>query len=71
MRRWAYSYRHCGVPDDVIFTQALFQGRAGEPAAILSEMERDHLRARGRRSQSAKKPAARPSKIRRVIRPGS
>jgi len=21
-----YSYRHCGVPDDVVFTQALFQG---------------------------------------------
>jgi len=35
-----YSYRHSKVSDDVIFTQALFQGRAGEPAAILSEMER-------------------------------
>jgi UDP-N-acetylmuramate dehydrogenase len=35
-----FSYRHCSVPEDVIFTEALFQGRAGEPAAILAEMER-------------------------------
>jgi len=33
-----FSYRHCGVPDDVIFTQALFQGRAGENEAIAAEM---------------------------------
>jgi UDP-N-acetylmuramate dehydrogenase len=35
-----YTYRHSNVPEDVIFTQALFQGRAGEPAVILAEMER-------------------------------
>ena len=34
-----YSYRHCGAPADYIFTQALFQGEAGESAQILSEME--------------------------------
>src|ERR671921_841963 len=28
-----FSYRHSGVPDGVIFTQALFQGRAGDPQA--------------------------------------
>ena len=33
-----FSYRHCGVADDVIFTSALFQGRAGEPEAIAAEM---------------------------------
>jgi UDP-N-acetylmuramate dehydrogenase len=33
-----FSYRHCGVPDDVIFTQALFQGRPGDAAAIAAEM---------------------------------
>jgi UDP-N-acetylmuramate dehydrogenase len=33
-----FSYRHCGVPDDVIFTSATFQGRAGEPDAIAAEM---------------------------------
>jgi UDP-N-acetylmuramate dehydrogenase len=33
-----FSYRHCAVADDVIFTQALLAGRAGEPAAILAEM---------------------------------
>jgi len=24
-----YSYRHCGAPDDIVFTQALFQGAPG------------------------------------------
>jgi len=33
-----FSYRHCGVTDDVIFTQALFQGRPGEVEAIAAEM---------------------------------
>jgi UDP-N-acetylmuramate dehydrogenase len=33
-----YSYRHCGAPDDLIFTQALFQGRPGDPAAIAAAM---------------------------------
>jgi UDP-N-acetylmuramate dehydrogenase len=32
------SYRHSGVPADWIFTEALFQGSAGDPAAILEEM---------------------------------
>jgi len=35
-----YSYRHCGAPDDVIFTQALFEGRPGDPATIAAEMDR-------------------------------
>src|SRR5262249_4941941 len=34
-----FSYRHCGVADDVVFTQALFQGEAGDPAKIAAEME--------------------------------
>jgi UDP-N-acetylmuramate dehydrogenase len=33
-----YSYRNCGVPEDVIFTSALLQGRAGEADAIAAEM---------------------------------
>jgi len=33
-----YSYRHCGAPDDIVFTQALFQGTPGDPAAIAAEM---------------------------------
>jgi len=33
-----FSYRHCGVPEDVIFTSAVFQGRAGEADAIAAEM---------------------------------
>jgi UDP-N-acetylmuramate dehydrogenase len=35
-----YSYRHCGAPDDYIFTQALFAGQAGDPATIAAEMEK-------------------------------
>jgi UDP-N-acetylmuramate dehydrogenase len=34
-----FSYRHCGVPAEWIFTEALFQGHPGEPAAILREMD--------------------------------
>ncbi|MCS0497505.1 UDP-N-acetylmuramate dehydrogenase [Ancylobacter sp. MQZ15Z-1] len=37
---FGYSYRHSDAPADLVFTQALFQGRPGEPAAILAEMER-------------------------------
>jgi UDP-N-acetylmuramate dehydrogenase len=35
-----YAYRDCGVPGDVIFTEALFEGTAGDPAVIASEMDR-------------------------------
>jgi UDP-N-acetylmuramate dehydrogenase len=35
-----YAYRHCSAPDDVIFTQALYQGRPGDPATIIAEMDR-------------------------------
>ena len=34
-----YQYRHCGAPEDFIFTEALFQGDPGEPAAIPAEMD--------------------------------
>lgn len=33
-----FTYRHCGVADDVIFTSALFLGRAGDPAEIAAAM---------------------------------
>lgn len=33
-----FSYRHISVPDDVIFTEALFKGHKGDPAKILEEM---------------------------------
>jgi UDP-N-acetylmuramate dehydrogenase len=35
-----FSYRHCSVADDVIFTQALFQGAPGDAAAIAAEMNK-------------------------------
>jgi UDP-N-acetylmuramate dehydrogenase len=34
-----FTYRHCGVPDDWIFTEATYQGTPGEPDAILKEMD--------------------------------
>jgi UDP-N-acetylmuramate dehydrogenase len=33
-----FTYRHCSVPEDVIFTSAVFQGRAGDAQAIAAEM---------------------------------
>jgi UDP-N-acetylmuramate dehydrogenase len=35
-----YTYRHCGAPDDVIFTEALFQGAPGDPKGIAAEMDK-------------------------------
>lgn len=37
-KEMGFSYRRSGVPDDIVFTQALFQGRAGEAAEIAVEM---------------------------------
>lgn len=34
-----FTYRHCGVPGDWIFTEATFAGTAGDPAEILREMD--------------------------------
>jgi UDP-N-acetylmuramate dehydrogenase len=35
-----YSYRHCGAPDDIVFTEALFQGTPGDAAEIAAEMSK-------------------------------
>ncbi len=35
-----YSYRHSGAPEDLVFTQALFQGRPGVTADILAAMDK-------------------------------
>jgi UDP-N-acetylmuramate dehydrogenase len=35
-----FSYRHSGVPDDVILTSALFEGKPGDKAAIGAEMDK-------------------------------
>jgi UDP-N-acetylmuramate dehydrogenase len=35
-----FSYRHSGVPDDVIFTTALFEGMPGDKATIAAEMDK-------------------------------
>ena len=47
-----YAYRHCGAPEDLIFTGALFQGERGDSAAILAEM--DDIAAYRERAQPIK-----------------
>ena len=34
-----YTYRHCGAPEDFIFTQAHFAGQKGDPDVIAADME--------------------------------
>lgn len=34
-----FTYRHCGIPADWIFTQATYLGRPGDPEAIQQEMD--------------------------------
>jgi len=67
--RHALHYRHCGAPDDVIFTEALFRGKPGDPAVIAAEM--DKITQSREATQPIKSaPAVRPSRIRRGIRLG-
>ena len=35
-----YTYRHCGAPEDFIFTEATFEGTPGDRAAIAAEMDK-------------------------------
>jgi UDP-N-acetylmuramate dehydrogenase len=35
-----YTYRHCGAPEDLIFTETLFQGRPGSAAEIAAAMDK-------------------------------
>ena len=35
-----YTYRHCGAPEDLIFTSALFQGKAGNREEITAAMDK-------------------------------
>jgi UDP-N-acetylmuramate dehydrogenase len=34
-----FTYRHCGIPADWIFTEATYQGTAGDPAEIQKHMQ--------------------------------
>jgi len=35
-----YSYRHCGLSEDIIFTEALLQGMPGDAQTIAAEMDK-------------------------------
>ena len=66
-----FTYRSSRAPQDVIFTQALFQGREGVSADILAEMDRITEAREGPRSRSRKRQAVRRSRIRPARRPGN
>jgi UDP-N-acetylmuramate dehydrogenase len=36
----SYSYRHCGLSEDIIFTEAVLQGTPGDASAIAAEMDK-------------------------------
>lgn len=38
-RDFGFSYRHCSVPPDWIFTEAIYGGEPGDPASILKKMD--------------------------------
>lgn len=44
-----YSYRHCGAALDLIFTEAVYEGRTDDPSAITSRM--DEITAKREASQ--------------------
>lgn len=44
-----FTYRHSAAPEDLVFTQALYQGEAGDPVLIRAEM--DEVQAHRERSQ--------------------
>ena len=58
-----FSYRHCGVGDDVIFTQACF--RAAPAPRRRSPPRWPRSRKSAKRASRATAPAARPSRTRR------
>jgi len=35
-----FAYRHCGAPDDYVFTEATFRGKRGDRAVIAAEMDK-------------------------------
>jgi UDP-N-acetylmuramate dehydrogenase len=35
-----YTYRHCGAPEDLIFTEATFEGRPGNKDEIMAAMDK-------------------------------
>jgi UDP-N-acetylmuramate dehydrogenase len=35
-----YTYRHCGAPEGLIFTEAVLQGKLGTPADIMAAMDK-------------------------------
>jgi UDP-N-acetylmuramate dehydrogenase len=47
-----YSYRHCGAPEDIIFTAAVLQGLKGDPTEIAAAM--DEITSRRESTQPVK-----------------
>ena len=66
-----FTYRHCGIPDDWIFTEALFQGAPGDPGGDRRRRWTRSPTTASRTSRSRSAPAARRSRTRRATAPGS
>ena len=66
-----YSYRHSEAPADVIFTRGDASGPAGRSGRHPRRNGADHAAPGKRRSRSGRRPAARPSRIRRGSGPGN
>ena len=65
-----YAYRHSSAPADLIFTSAVFEGFAGGQATRSRRRWTPCSITARRCSRSARRPAARPSRIRKAPRPG-
>ena len=66
-----FAYRKCGAPADIVFTEATSsRATAATRRRSLPRCRRSPTRGRPR-SRSTRAPAARPSRIRPAIRPGS
>ena len=65
-----FAYRHCAVPADRIFTHAVFEGRASEPAGIEREMQAV-AEYREANQPIKSRTGARPSRIRPATAPGN
>ena len=66
-----FVYRNSGVDPSVIFTSARFRGAVADAGGHSRADERGADPSRDRCSRSAKRPAARPSRIRPATAPGN
>ena len=64
-----FTYRHCGLPPDIVFTSAVLQGTPGDPEAIRAEMA-EVTQARSATQPVNQRTGGSTFKIERAKRPG-